>query len=94
MKLHMKIKTVIAFFMISAFSFFSVRAEVEAEIVVDHNTESKAVKKYAPYPQAGAGYVTDIANLLTGDEEERIETWLWQVESKTGVECSCYHRID
>ena len=43
-------------------------------------------KDYAPYPQPGSGYVTDLADLLTKSEEERIEKWLWQVESKTGVE--------
>ena len=43
-------------------------------------------KKYAPFPEPDAGYVTDIADLLTRDEEERIEQWLWQVESRTNVE--------
>lgn len=48
--------------------------------------EQHQQKDYAPFPQPGAGYVTDIGNALTDDEEERIERWLWQVESKTGVE--------
>lgn len=43
-------------------------------------------KDYKPYPQPGAGYVTDIANLLTDEEEEEIEQWLWKVEEKEGVE--------
>lgn len=43
-------------------------------------------KSYHPYPQAGSGYVTDLANILTDDEEERIEQWLWKVEEKKGVE--------
>jgi uncharacterized protein len=43
-------------------------------------------KDYYPFPNPDAGYVTDIAGLLTPDEEERIERWLWQVESKRGVE--------
>jgi uncharacterized protein len=30
--------------------------------------------------------VTDLADLLTRDQEEQIEQWLWQVERKTGVE--------
>lgn len=47
---------------------------------------ARAQKSYAPFPQPDAGYVTDIAGLLTPDEEERIERWLWQVESKTRVE--------
>jgi len=43
-------------------------------------------KEYFPYPEPGSGYVTDHAELLTTDEEENIETWLWQVESKTNIE--------
>lgn len=42
--------------------------------------------QYAPYPPPDSGYVTDLANLLTVDEEERIEHWLWEAESRTGVE--------
>ncbi len=42
--------------------------------------------EYSPYPEPGAGYVTDHADLLTEEEEERLENWLWQVESKTQVE--------
>lgn len=41
---------------------------------------------YTPYPKPDSGYVSDYADLLTKDEEERIEVWLWQVESKTNVE--------
>jgi len=48
--------------------------------------EGAPEKDYAPFPQPDAGYVTDIAGLLTLDEEERIERRLWQVESRTGVE--------
>lgn len=43
-------------------------------------------KDYAPFPQPGSGYVTDHANLLTRDQEERIERWLWQTESRENVE--------
>ena len=39
-------------------------------------------KNYKPYPQPGSGYVSDIANLLTDEEEERIEQWLWKVEEQ------------
>jgi len=46
----------------------------------------RAGKDYSPYPNPDAGYVTDLAGLLTGDEEERLERWLWQVESRTKVE--------
>ena len=46
----------------------------------------RAGKDYAPFPNPDAGYVTDIAGLLTDAEEEKIEQWLWRTESKTGVE--------
>jgi len=45
-----------------------------------------AKKDYSPYPEPGAGYVTDIAGLLSRDGEERIEQWLWKTEKETGVE--------
>lgn len=41
---------------------------------------------YSPYPNPDTGYVTDIAGALTPEQEERIERWLWQVESRTGTE--------
>lgn len=41
---------------------------------------------YSPYPQPDLGYVSDHAGLLTYAEEEQIEQWLWQVESRTNVE--------
>jgi uncharacterized membrane protein YgcG len=43
-------------------------------------------KSYSPYPQPDSGYVTDLADLLTRDNEEKIEQWLWTVEEQTGVE--------
>jgi uncharacterized protein len=43
-------------------------------------------RSYAPFPAPDSGYVSDHANLLTTDEEERIEHWLWQTESRSGVE--------
>lgn len=43
-------------------------------------------KDYSPYPQPDSGYVTDIAGVLSYEEEERIEQWLFQVEKKTNVE--------
>ena len=41
---------------------------------------------YSPFPAPDNGYVTDLADLLTEEEEERIEVWLWQAESRTGIE--------
>lgn len=46
----------------------------------------RAGVKYSPYPEPDSGYVTDIADLLSPDQEERIEWWLWQAESRTGIE--------
>jgi uncharacterized protein len=43
-------------------------------------------KDYSPYPQPDRGYITDLADLLTPEEEERMEKWLWQTERKTNVE--------
>ena len=50
------------------------------------HAEPAITKDYAPYPQPDNGYVTDLAGLLSADEEEQIETWLWQVEYRTQVE--------
>ena len=44
------------------------------------------VKDYAPYPQPDHGYVTDIADVLTAEEEERLEQWLIQTEQGTKTE--------
>jgi uncharacterized protein len=46
----------------------------------------RAEKDYAPFPDPGPGYVTDLVGLLTPEQKERIQQWLWQVESRTGVE--------
>lgn len=43
-------------------------------------------KDYSPYPQPDSGYVSDHAGLLSPEQEERIEIWLWQVESVSDVE--------
>lgn len=61
---------------------------------IDHlgdgkHTEAEVLdnsKDYRPWPQPGTGYVTDHAGLLTKQEEERIEYWLWQVEYRSKVE--------
>lgn len=41
---------------------------------------------YAPYPEPGPGYVTDLADMLSDEQEERIEQQLWRVEEETSVE--------
>jgi uncharacterized protein len=43
-------------------------------------------KDYSPYPNPDAGYVTDLANLLTDEEEEQLENLLFAREKETGVE--------
>lgn len=74
MKLLMKTK-------LTCFLFMGLLISAYAELDTD-----KTEKKYDPYPKPDSGYVTDLAGLLTPDEEEKIEVWLWQVESKTNVE--------
>ncbi|HEU4522875.1 MAG TPA: TPM domain-containing protein [Thermoanaerobaculia bacterium] len=44
------------------------------------------VKDYAPYPQPDSGYVTDLAGLLSEQEEERLEQWLIRTEEGTRTE--------
>ena len=41
---------------------------------------------YSPYPQPDVGYVSDNANLLSTDEEQRLERWLLLAENKSKVE--------
>jgi len=48
--------------------------------------QASAPRSYAPFPEPDSGYVSDHANLLTTEEEEQIEQWLWQTESRSGVE--------
>jgi uncharacterized protein len=43
-------------------------------------------RKYAPYPEPDRGYVTDIAGVLTVEEEEQIESWLYTSEKRDGIE--------
>ena len=45
-----------------------------------------AQKDYSPFPNPDAGYVTDIAGVLTDEEEDRIESWLYTTEKRTNVE--------
>lgn len=65
---------------------FQKPASAQDASTVQPGLDKDAAKVYAPYPEPESGYVTDLADLLTDEEEERIEQWLWQVESKTGVE--------
>lgn len=40
----------------------------------------------SPYPRPDSGYVTDVAGLLTVEQQEQIEQRLWDIEEQTGVE--------
>ena len=63
-------------------SSFGVSSSQESR-VSQHESETW---DYSPFPAPDNGYVTDLADLLTDEEEERIEVWLWQTESRTGIE--------
>lgn len=43
-------------------------------------------KSYAPYPEPDRGYVTDHANLLTDEQEEQLESWIYTCEKQYGFE--------
>lgn len=47
---------------------------------------SVSAQNYAPYPKPDAGYVSDHAQILDAEEEERIEQWLLAVEKQSGTE--------
>lgn len=57
--------------------------DAEAPPVPTKRTDGKS---YAPFPNPDAGYVTDLAKVLSRDQEEHIERWLWQTEKRTNVE--------
>lgn len=46
----------------------------------------RAVKNCAPFPQPGAGHVTDVAGLLSPVEKEQLQQRLQRVERDSGVE--------
>lgn len=79
MKLYLKANFVLFFFLL-----LIPVASVIAEAYEDQPVIEK--RDYAPYPQPDSGYVTDLVDVLSDEEEERIEQWLWQVESRSGVE--------
>jgi len=79
MKLYLKVNQFILFVLLIT-SVMQVSAQETSEL---HEIKER---DYAPYPQPDSGYVTDIAEILSDAEEERIEKWLWQVESKSGIE--------
>lgn len=72
MKLHTKIRLTL-----TVIIFLTSVAAYAAE---DEN------KNFAPYPNPDRGYVTDIANALTSEQEEEMESWLYTTEKRTGFE--------
>lgn len=57
-----------------------------AAVCMGAMAEDPTVTLYAPYPQPDQGYVTDIANLLTAEQEEQLEGWLFALEQDNGIE--------
>ena len=57
-----------------------------AILVVTLTTTAASSQDYAPYPQPDNGYVTDLADVLTDRQEERLEQWLIQTEDGTKTE--------
>lgn len=43
-------------------------------------------KDYSPFPNPDPGYVTDIAGLLTSNQKQELQSWLYTTEKRTGVE--------
>lgn len=43
-------------------------------------------REYSPFPEPDAGYVTDRVDLLSAEQERRLENWLLQAETGSGVE--------
>lgn len=66
--------------------FLSLSALVLFLAAVQSNAVPDTNKNFSPYPQPDSGYVSDHADILTTDEEERLERWLWQVEYRSEVE--------
>lgn len=84
MKLYLKASLSLFFFLlfVPAVSVFAESAG--GQRVLDQQVIDE--RNYSPYPQPGSGYVSDFVGVLSDEEEERIEQWLWQVESRSGVE--------
>lgn len=43
-------------------------------------------RKYAPFPEPDAGYVTDLADVLSDEQERKLERWLRRTEEEGRVE--------
>lgn len=58
---------------------------LSVRVCIGAGSESRQ-SDYSPFPNPDAGYVTDIANILTHEQEEEIESWLYTTEKRTNVE--------
>jgi uncharacterized protein len=56
---------------------------VTASLVVGRE---RGERKYAPFPEPDAGYVTDLADLLSDKQERQLERWLQRTEEESRVE--------
>lgn len=45
-----------------------------------------AAREYAPFPPPDRGYITDLADLLSAAQEDRLESWLYTAEKTGGIE--------
>ena len=48
--------------------------------------ENRQENDYSPYPNPDRGYVTDTQNVLTYEQEEEMESWLYTAEIETNIE--------
>ena len=76
-------------FVLLGLSFCTVSAAADTDDVMPETLPPDARRTgmdFSPFPQPDAGYVTDVPGVLTEEEEQQMERWLWQVEKQTGVE--------
>lgn len=83
---YSKIKKLFSFFVLLVVLIPGVCYSQESSGYEPGSNQENSSKDYWPFPNPDAGYVSDHAYLLGRQKEEEIERWLWQIESKTGVE--------
>jgi uncharacterized protein len=83
---YSKTKKLFSFFVLLIILFPGVGYSQESRQSELGFDRENSLEDYWPFPDPDAGYVSDHANLLGREKEEEIERWLWQIESRTGVE--------
>ena len=83
---YSKTKKLFSFFVLLVILLPSVCYSQESRQSEPGLNRENSQEDYWPFPNPDAGYVSDHANLLGREKEEEIERWLWQIESRTGVE--------